>query len=103
MDTPPQVSKPTLTILYEENEGDALTFNYQETVHGVDIVCVLSLESPSAGVSVPIWKQKFFTGTDTDLKASINNPMPTFRRNALVNLGYHFEDITVNLDDWKPK
>jgi hypothetical protein len=102
-EAPETFSKPTLTISYEESQGDAFTFNYQETVYGISIDCWLSLDNPRLKKPDTIWKQRFITGTEAGIRANIMNPTPIFRRNALVNLGYHFKDMVLALDDWKPK
>jgi hypothetical protein len=115
---PDTFTKPTLVLTYSESQGDAFTFNYQETVYGVDVECALSLYRPQLPLKptftstafpqwmawTPVWRAKLRNGTVEGVRANIlTNPINAFRRDALANLRYSFEDVVVKLDDWKPK
>jgi len=114
---PETFTKPTLVINYSEDEGRPFTFNYQETVYGIFINCTLELHDAELNGKLaarsssdlawikwtPVWQTILRSETVEGVKANMMNPTAAFRRDALANLRYSFEDLVLKLDDWKPR
>jgi hypothetical protein len=100
---PGPAEQATLSISYEESEGDAYSMLGigDPEAHGVVITCSLSFVHPALGESV-IWEDELIGDNPSEIKVNIlaSNYEAILYQNALRHLRNEFSAVRIDVSDW---